>query len=550
MAFRVLPGAAAPVGLAGNVQVVQGAARASEGALWLVATAAEGAPGEAGSQGAAAEHTTCRVLGDELLLSRDRVGLGSLYFATAPDGVLLVSDSLFWIARELANVHLYHASVAELLLYRYVSGLRTLFKEIQAVPAGYTVSLARLAGNGYSSRVTRTAGFRWAGQHHEALPAIRKTFATAVQSHLAELAGRDLRYFLFFSGGLDSSLLARWYRGDLPCLNAGSTVPEYDESGYARSAAAMLGRPLQTALVSPESFFARLPDAVARAEAPLPVEQLVSYEIVLAECSPVGAALAGYGADFLFGESQRRYWTVLALARFVGTSVLGAALRHAPTFSERRRHQIAFMKRFDELWRAGVPYPAMIPELDPPTSAEVVRRALGCDALPDVFEHRFRLLFDERPPHLTQSVFVTYSNLIAATTQAWNRMLLKTGSGLRLPFLSGEVVDGITMLAPESYLRLFDSKPVITGLADETLPRALVRRPKKSGALPVWDWITSRNESVAALFDPLRRRNVVDADLLAGSCSGRERYGYLPLWAALNLSVFLDQCARFGISVS
>lgn len=485
--------------------------------------------------------------GRSVIAHRDRAGLGTVRFAVTESNSLIFSDSIPLLAGRLGRVTLDRASLCEHLTYRYVSGTRTLFREISSVPAGYKAVFTPDGGSGWSTRLERDSSFDWGAQHCPSAADVSRTFETLftrTTGYLSEGCG-----YLFFSGGLDSALVASACKEAPSAVTAGTEEKIYDECPRAELAARGMRLQWAGARMSEGAFLGTLRRAIKSSCGTLPVEQLVSYQMLLDRFAPEGPILSGYGADFLFGEGQRKYWTVLKLSKLAGAISVRSCLNLYGMSGRRQRQQARTAGLFLHRMTDGDTWTDMMPVLDPPCDPAIACTALGLETLPDYHEHRRRMLVDEMPPHLTQKVFVTYSNLIADTVSSWSRLLSAEGCELRLPFLSQEIVDFVCGLDPRSYLRVLSRKPVIRDLAARRLPRVILRLPKMSGTLPVWKWISSPGGGFDVVLESLGARGIVDLAPFRDSMRASERYGYLPLWAAVNLELFLEELEQAGVRV-
>jgi hypothetical protein len=70
-----------------------------------------------------------------------------------------------------------------------------------------------------------------------------------------------------------------------------------------------------------------------------------------------------------------------------------------------------------------------------------------------------------------------------------------------------------------------------------------------SGTLPVWRWIASPGGGFDGVIESLGRRNILDPGPLRDSMRASERYGYIPLWAAVNLELILEELEKTGVLV-
>lgn len=478
-------------------------------------------------------------------MSRDLIGTRTLYYAVAGDR-MLVSGSLFELAGELGALTPDPVSVCEHLTYRYVSGGRTLFREVSKVPAGYTVSAVPRGGS-WDVSAARSERFDWGAQRHESHAGL----SALLEAELGSVLGRSspVRPGMFFSGGLDSCILAALSPEPPLCFNVTPSAGDLDESHYASTAAAHLGLDLEVVRFDHEGFMKAVRRAVELSEGTLPVEQLAMYQHLMAAAGVPPVMLTGYGADFLMGESQRKYWAVLRSSRVLGMGVVSAGMGLYGLMGVKQRQQAGAIREFLARFGEGQMWVDMLPALDPPCDPETARLAMGLDGLPDYHSHRRRLLSDEMPPHFTQRIFVTYGNLIADTVSSWSRLCTAMGCSLSIPFLDRGVVDLVTSLAPDSYLSMVRAKPPVRGIAARLLSRDLLDRPKLHGLFPPGFLLGDATGALGEALESLGGRGIADPSVLLAHAARRERYSYIPVWAAFTMETLFRCLEGHGVRI-
>jgi len=482
----------------------------------------------------------------QLSVTRDRTGFNSRFFALN-GSELYISDSILNIAINMARpLDIRFDSLCELLCYRYSSGEKTLFRSIFQVPAGYRYDFAP-SGEEWRFTSERSCFFDFITD-----PSIGRgrTFQDRFSSLLLSSAtSPDVRSkSVFFSGGLDSSLLSSMMNPGVTGYCAGVDDPLYDESSYALSAGKSIGMEVRIARITPANFITSVREAISRTENPLPVIQLAMYNDLMKTCRvPAGSIVAGYGADYLLGESQRKYWLALRMGRCMPGWLIDLATGLFSLSGKKQKEQAGKIGMFLTGMKTGRTWNALLPILDPPSSPETASRAMGLERTPDIHRHRRRLLGDEDPAFITQQVFVTYSNLIAATLSVWSSLCGTYGLRLITPFLSDDIVNMVTSCHPEIYLSLSSGKPAVSALARRFLPDELIDRPKKSSLLPPRFWLNKDTPGLGDLFSDIRSRNLIDIDFLAGREGAFSRYGYIPVWAAINFELLLQHFESMGL---
>lgn len=133
-----------------------------------------------------------------------------------------------------------------------------------------------------------------AGDYNEVYYRIEKPFPDAIEAQRPEG-----KFALHFSGGFDSSILAKLYdRVDADYIHA--TGPE---SGKARALAATLKGKLHEIQITPERYIQEAEELLGRLPEPYPFEDIVYAYIASKKAKELGHSLvvAGDGGDGIFG---------------------------------------------------------------------------------------------------------------------------------------------------------------------------------------------------------------------------------------------------------
>jgi len=483
----------------------------------------------------------------KILLKRERVGYKSFYFSTVKADLYL-SDKISRIALALnLNLEIIRESLCELLSYRYISGEKTLFQNIFKIPAGYSYKFYQ-GSEKWELVSSRSDYFNFE-------PDMTTTSKVEFDTKFGTLFQDSVKSFsspttsIFFSGGLDSSLIAAILKPGCTGYCAGVDNTAYDESAYALTAANDLGIQAYITKIASSNFMSSVKEAISRTETPLPVIQLSMYNDLMRNSKiPKGIIIAGYGADYILGESQRKYWAALQAGLGIPQWMLNILAKALSFSGERRKEQAEKLHAFLSGIKSGQTWKSLMPYLDPPSSPIVSTQALGYNQVPDIHSHRRRLLGDENPHFITQQVFTTYSNLISATLSSWTTLCHSYGLELKTPFLNSSLVNMITAANPDLYLSLTSGKPAISLLASRVLPKHLIERPKKSSLLPPKFWLNNNTPGLTELFEDIKSRNIIDINYLLER-EAFSRYGYIPIWSAINLEILLQFYESKGLVI-
>ena len=182
------------------------------------------------------------VTAERLVLSRDPFGIKPLYYAETPDGFAFASEPSAIIKAGIIEATVNPAALTELLQLQFSCGDETLFSGIKRVLPGETLVVE--AGR-ITSRTRRNA-LPAAGPVKTEAPAALKQLDDTLNDSVGVHQRSDVPYGMFFSGGIDSSvLLAMMTRlNDRPvkALTAGfSGTSAHDERQHARLVATASG---------------------------------------------------------------------------------------------------------------------------------------------------------------------------------------------------------------------------------------------------------------------------------------------------------------------
>ncbi len=144
---------------------------------------------------------------NEVLLIRDRLGVKPLYLHRANGCIAFASEIKAFSAAGLSLTR-DESEVGNFLVFKYTPLQRTLYKEVNRLPPGHTLTIDLLSGVTSESKYwdisTATKPFR--GSYTEACELLRAILKQAVERRLVA----DVPIASYLSGGLDSSIIA-WH---------------------------------------------------------------------------------------------------------------------------------------------------------------------------------------------------------------------------------------------------------------------------------------------------------------------------------------------------
>jgi asparagine synthase (glutamine-hydrolysing) len=252
----------------------------------------------------------------QMVLARDPFGIKPLYYVETANGFAFASEPRGLAETGWVTPSVRAASRDELLQLQFTTGRATVFDGIQRVlpgetlviKAGRVVERRRLSALPPERAVARSAT--------DALVALDRVLMDSVGVHQRS----DVPYGMFFSGGIDSSvLLAMMVRLNERPVRAftagfpGTGVP--DERDHARAVAGTVGADLVDVAVTEDDFWRLLPEIAAAMDDPAAdYAVLPTYKLAqAAKADGLKVVLSGEGGDELFAGYGRyraadRHW--------------------------------------------------------------------------------------------------------------------------------------------------------------------------------------------------------------------------------------------------
>jgi len=233
------------------------------------------------------------------LLAVDRFAQQTLCWRLQ-DGNLLFSER----ADALGPSGIDAQAVFEYLFFHVVPSPRTIFKDVQRLPAGHSATLVR-----GQVQVQPLARLQFKAPRRASFPSLKAEFRNLLTEAVkVELDGGTPACFL--SGGTDSSTVAghiKQVAGQVHTYSIGFDAAGYDEMEYARLAARHFGAEHHEYYVTPDDLVRSIAHVAQSYDQPFGNSSaLPAYYCALkAREDGVTKILAGDGGDELFGGNSR-----------------------------------------------------------------------------------------------------------------------------------------------------------------------------------------------------------------------------------------------------
>ena len=466
---------------------------------------------------------------ERLMIARDRFGEKPLYLCERGGSLYFASELRALLKIPGIPAQPDPGATHDYLAYRYVPAPRTLIGGIRKLMPGTCAlwQFGRLREIRYWTPPDR--GSRVAQQPGEPIAGFTERLDEAVKLQMP--AG------ILLSGGVDSAALVALAsrHQKLKTFSAGFADDPHSELPRAAQVAKHFGTEHHEIVLSPRDIMARLPQAVARRDAPVSRPGDVALHFIACEAArSVSAVLTGEGSDEILGGYRRHVAERYGVARSFPTFL--ALL--APLARQRPRLQTAIASLRIDDWRARcVRWVGVLSEAEARQLSARESRALfngkntpPFDADPNASSLRRALYFDQA------------SWLPDNVLERADRMTMAASLQARAPFLDHRLVEFVSALPDELRVRGLETKWILRQAARPLLPRL---RPRKAGfrvAVGEWlrgelrDFLLEHLRGAGSLTRPYYQARVLDG-LLDEHLASRRNHETL-LWTLLNLEIW------------
>ena len=397
----------------------------------------------------------------QLILSRDPFGIKPLYYCETSAGFVFASEAQAIIRAGLVTAKLNPTQRDELMQLQFTTGEQTVFQGIFRMRPGETLVVqgGKIVSRSYQKALPD--GKRKNIDESEALNNLDVVLMDSIAAHQRS----DVPYGMFFSGGIDSSVLlgmmSRLNEHPVKALTAGfSGTITHDERLHARSVADAVGAVHIGVEFSEEDFYSMLPKIAAAVDDPT-ADYAILPTFKLAACARaegLKVVLSGEGGDELFGGYGR----------------YRHAMRPWP-FSKSMRRKGIFqgldvLRENSTNWRAGFAISEKA-ALAPERNTLQVAQAIDCTDW-----------------------------LSADLLTKLDRCLMAHGVEGRVPFLDPVVARAAYLLPDRLKIKHGKGKWLLRTWLKSNLPVANSLEAKRGFTVPVGEWIAGRSEILGQLI--------------------------------------------------
>ena len=483
----------------------------------------------------------------DLFLGRDPFGIKPLYYRhDEADGTICFASEIDALLSMTGGGEVDRDSFAEFLLNGFLYEPNT---GIQGV---------KKLGPGEAARFDTASGRLRTWRYTPAFPVEDASLPDLIEGSVALQARADVPVGLFFSGGLDSTVLAAAYPGKLTGLMMDYSADPSDvgiDQSYATRIADALGFPLITQTgaeegLSREEIVADFNLVAAGIDEPISDFTYIATRALSRSAREQGfkVMLSGMGGDELFAGYPRlriaRLWNAIRASGMAGRGVLKLLSRQRSMAKRAER-----LRGFVDAETFAEGYTRLIGYL----SFDQVERLLG-EPVRDRYLHQMEALAapvrDLSP--LKQALYLDRLGFLSHNLTVTDRASMAESIEVRVPLITPPLGAWAAAQRDDALINTWETKRPLRDYARTKLPKALVDRPKQGFNPPLDHRIDRLGRGgvidvmeQAGLFDHIDRKTCLG---LVESHFSRAANQTYCLWQLLYFGLWLDQRRRVRLS--
>ena len=441
-----------------------------------------------------------------LFVARDRMGVKPLYYYWDGKQFLFSSEIKALLATGIPTRELNERALWDYLSFRYVPQPETIWKNIQKLPPGHSLTISPEYPE---PQIVRYWDIPYTDMHkarkeEDLLCEFEELFLDAVRLRLIA----DVPVGILLSGGLDSSAVAaavaELHNSQLNSFSiAFSDSPHINELPFAREVAQHVGTNHHEFIIGQKEFMDFLPQFVYFTDEPLAdLASIPLYYVSKLARQQVTVVLSGEGSDEILGGYDLDHY-VRQWDRFRKWNELPASLRerYLPKIASRLNPKWAEQIRgANDAWNLSA-HPAQA-NMTYHLYTEEKRGLFRAKTYPDSLDYirtELARVGSREPLHQLLYVFCQ-SWLVEDLLMKADKMSMANSIELRTPFLDYRLVEWAARTPSQIKVGKdrngeYQTKKILRQFAKRRLPESIIKRPKLGFPVPLYDWLPNRIKS-------------------------------------------------------
>jgi asparagine synthase (glutamine-hydrolysing) len=483
----------------------------------------------------------------ELVCVRDRFGIKPFYYAVVDDVFYFASEAKALLPM-LPSIETDLEGLKDYLAFQFCLAGKTLFKGIRELQPGHLLRVRRSAASPQRYwEVFFEIDYEHTDRHFE--ERVEQLLAESVRFHLRS----DVPVSAYLSGGVDSSavatLAAREQGGLSAFTGKFSEDPRYDESRYARLAAARGGIDLHEVDIGVKDFIGTIEDVAYQMDYPAAGPgSFPQYMVSAAAAKQVKVILGGQGGDEIFGGYTRyliAYFEQCIKGAIDGTLRDG---NFVVTYESIIPNLVAlrnYKPMLRDFWREGLfedldaRYYRLINrshQID-----EVDSAALGDYSPFETFREIFNGENVGHEAYFDKMTHFDFKTLLPALLQVEDRVSMAHSLESRVPFLDHRLIELAATIPADVKFKDGEMKHLLKRSLRSVVPDQILDRTDKMGfPVPFAEWLEGdAREFVTDILstDAARGRDLIDNRKVLASIDDEEPFAR-KLWGLFSIELW------------
>ena len=489
---------------------------------------------------------------ESLFLARDRFGKKPLFYILENNHFMFSSEIKSFCALANKKGEVNSGVICDYLVYRYVPGPDTLYKNVFKLEAGsfatYRNGIFKL--NKYYYPCDKKA---YSNEHAIDNPV--GTFLTKLRESVRLRMISDVPFGAFLSGGIDSSaivgLMTECSQLPVKTFSVGFKESNYSELKYAEVIARHFNTEHHELTVSHEELIKYLPDLVYFRDAPVSEPSDIPIYLLAKEASKtVKMVLTGEGSDEILGGYSKHvferfvgfYQLIPKIVRQHLLEPLISSLPYRFRSVKTAINTLGIEKTVERQprWFGAMSYQDSVKLL-----------ALKRDSM-KVTSGSTPFMVDESSSALRKILYFDQTSWLPDNLlERGDRMTMAASIEARMPFMDHELAAYVSGLPDKYRIRGRRTKWLLRESMSDVIPEKILNRPKVGFRLPVNEWF--RGPMKDYLYDNLLGGESISNNyyhqgalkmVLKEHINGCQNHEKL-LWTMLNLEIWLKKNQKY-----
>ncbi len=492
---------------------------------------------------------------NRLFIARDRVGIKPLYYVHDADGNLFFASEIKSLIKAKAvKPEINYDALPDQLANHGTSFDKTLYKDVKRLMPGHflvwkdgEISIKEYWNLQYEPKHQELSDKEFVEQWLE-------KFKEAVKLRLMA----DVPLGMFLSGGIDSSAIAavmsEMVTEPIKTFSVGFAEREANEFHYARMVSEKFGTEHHEITITPEQFFAKLPELIWHEDEPLGfVASVPLYFVSELAQKHVKVVLTGEGSDEIMAGYGRYYKALKlleygkkyeSLTPFFLRSVVKTGVGTLPNKLNRKLNR-TFLTLDADVENLYFDNFAIFNKSRQNDLLSDETKAKIADRNPYKFINKW-FEEDNAKELLDKLLYVDTKTYMQELLMKQDQMSMAASIESRVPFLDHELVEFTSRMPLKMKLRGKDTKWILREAMKGILPEEILSREKMGFPVPIGKWLREDFKYLVdeyILGERTLSRGIFNADCIRELCrqhfSGENHE--LKLFFLLNFEIWQRQ---------